>query len=134
MDRLSFYKIAVMAAHALALWVLCGALMFAGMSLMPLEYALVIHAIGAPVIAALVSWFYFKRFHYTTAPFTAFFFVTIVILMDFFVVALLIERSFVMFTSVLGTWLPFVLIFIATYLTGRYVTARLGMAKAAWRL
>jgi hypothetical protein len=35
-----------------------------------------------------------------------------------FVVALLVEKSFDMFRSVLGTWLPFALIFLATWLTG----------------
>jgi hypothetical protein len=38
--------------------------------------------------------------------------------MDVFVVALLIEGSFDMFKSVLGTWLPFLLIFLSTWWTG----------------
>jgi len=46
---------------------------------------------------------------------TAATFVAIVIFLDVFVIALLIERSFDMFRSVLGTWLPFVLIFIAIW-------------------
>jgi hypothetical protein len=33
----------------------------------------------------------------------------------------LVERSFAMFGSILGTWIPFGLIFITTYLTGRWV-------------
>ena len=120
----------VIIAQALVLWALCGALMFAGMSLMPLDYALIIHAIGAPIIAALTSWIYFKRYHYTTPLISAFLSVSIVIFMDFFVVALLIEQSFTMFASILGTWLPFALIFTTTYLTGHYVIARSGAAKA----
>ncbi len=43
---------------------------------------------------------------------------------DFFGVALLIYRSLAMFTSLLGTWLPFALIFAATYLTGVWVTSQ----------
>jgi hypothetical protein len=35
-----------------------------------------------------------------------------------FVVALLIERSFKMFESIVGTWPPFLLIFISTWWTG----------------
>jgi hypothetical protein len=31
---------------------------------------------------------------------------------------MLILRSFEMFTSLLGTWIPFALIFASTYLTG----------------
>jgi len=41
--------------------------------------------------------------------------------MDFFVVTLLINRSLEMFTSLLGTWIPFALIFTSTYLTGLLV-------------
>jgi hypothetical protein len=37
-------------------------------------------------------------------------FLAIVFLMDFFVVALLITRSFDMFLSPIGTWIPFTLI------------------------
>jgi hypothetical protein len=45
-----------------------------------------------------------------------------VIAMDFFVVAMLINRSFEMFASLLGTWIPFALIFASTYLTGKSET------------
>jgi len=44
--------------------------------------------------------------------------------MDVFLVALLIERSFEMFTSLLGTWIPWALIFTSTYLTGWLITTR----------
>ena len=39
---------------------------------------------------------------------------------DFLVVALLILHSLDMFASLLGTWIPFTLIFTSTYLTGLY--------------
>ena len=38
--------------------------------------------------------------------------------LDFFVVALIINRGLEMFASLLGTWIPFALIFTSTYLTG----------------
>jgi hypothetical protein len=44
-----------------------------------------------------------------------------VIAVDFFVVALIISRSFDMFASLLGTWIPFALIFSSTYLIVYYV-------------
>jgi hypothetical protein len=44
--------------------------------------------------------------------------------MDFFIVAMLINKSFEMFTSLLGTWIPFALIFISTYLTGNVIVQR----------
>jgi hypothetical protein len=49
---------------------------------------------------------------------TAAVFVVIVFLLDVFLVALLVERSFAMFRSVLGTWLAFALIFLSAWLTG----------------
>ena len=52
MEKLSLRKIVVVAVHALVIWALCGALLFASLSLMPLGYALVLHVIGAPVMAA----------------------------------------------------------------------------------
>jgi hypothetical protein len=50
---------------------------------------------------------------------TAALFLALVVFMDFFVVALLIEKSFDMFLSPLGTWIPFALIFLSTYFVGR---------------
>jgi hypothetical protein len=74
--------------------------------------------VGAPIFFTVVSLVYFNRFRYTTPLQTALIFVGLVIGMDFFVVALLINKSLDMFTSPLGTWVPFGLIFVATYLTG----------------
>jgi len=42
----------------------------------------------------------------------------IIIALDAFVVAPLFERSYVMFSSVIGTWLPFVAIFAAAWAAG----------------
>jgi hypothetical protein len=44
--------------------------------------------------------------------------------MDFFVVALIIYQSLDMFRSLLGTWVPFFLIFGATWATGELVVRR----------
>ncbi len=40
--------------------------------------------------------------------------------MDIFVIALMIEKSFVMFKNILRTWIPFILIILSTYLMGVY--------------
>jgi hypothetical protein len=92
-----------------------------GMAVMSLETTLVVHAVLAPVFFAALSILYFKKFNYTTPLQTAIIFLLFVILVDFFVVALLINRSLVMFASPLGTWIPFGLIFISTYITGLIV-------------
>jgi hypothetical protein len=115
-------KIVTVLIHAFVGWALCAATVGIGMATTLLERALIIHAIGAPIFFAIVSWIYFKRFNYTAPLRTALIFVGFVIAMDFFVVALLINRSLEMFASLLGTWIPFALIFASTYLTGLFAT------------
>ena len=118
---MAFNKILILLAHAFVGWALCAATMGIGMTVTTLDNTLVIHAIAAPIFFAGVSLVYFRKFNYTTPLQTAFYFLAFVVAMDFFVVAMLINRSFEMFTSLLGTWLPFTLIFASTYLTGRFL-------------
>lgn len=116
---MSVRQIAVIAVFGLVGWALCGSIVFVGRELMPIETVLIVHAVGAPIIFGALSWTYFSRFGYTSPPTTAVIFTGIVIGMDVFLVAMLIERSFEMFGSVLGTWLPWALIFASTWLVGR---------------
>ena len=99
-------------------WVLCAATMGIGMSVTSLENTLIIHLVGAPIFFIIVSLIYFSKFKYTTPFITALIFIGFVMVVDFFLVALVINKSLDMFTSPLGTWIPFALIFISTYLTG----------------
>jgi len=125
-------KIATILAHAFVGWALCGATMGIGMAVASLQNAVVVHAILAPVFFALVSLFYFRRFGYTAPLQTAGLFVAFVVVIDFFLVGLVINRSLEMFTSLLGTWIPFALIFASTYVTGM-VVARAPSGRAAAR-
>jgi hypothetical protein len=50
--------------------------------------------------------------------------------MDFLLVALIINRSLDMFASLIGTWIPFGLIFASTYATGTLVRGRGLRSKA----
>jgi hypothetical protein len=111
-------KGAIILAHALVGWVYCGALIGIGRKFLPMQNVLIMHAIAAPLGFSLISLLYFKKFAFTSPLQTALLFVGVVIMMDIFVVAMFIEKSFTMFTSLLGTWLPLTLIFSATYLTG----------------
>ena len=112
-------KLLVIFFHAFVGWLLCAATMGIGMAVASLETTLIIHAIAAPIFFFLVSLNYFRKFNYTTPLRTAVIFVSFVILVDFFVVALLINKNLDMFSSILGTWIPFALIFLSTYLTGK---------------
>jgi len=111
-------KILIVLVHAFIGWALCAATMGVGMAVLTMGTALLVHAAAAPVFFILVSRAYFRKFHFTRPLATAMIFTGFVIVVDFFVVALLINKSLAMFGSFLGTWIPFGLIFAATYVTG----------------
>jgi hypothetical protein len=117
-------KVAVILAHATAGWVLCFATIGIGLAVTTVTPALIVHAIGAPVYFGAVSLVYFTRFGYTTPVRTALVFTGFVMVVDFLVVALVILGSLDMFANPLGTWLPFGLIFLSTWLTGTAVDRR----------
>ena len=100
------------------MWVLCGATIAVGRSITTIESTLIIHAIGAPIFAFIVSMVYYKKFNYTSPICTAFIFLLFVIAMDAGLVAPVFEKSYGMFKSILGTWIPLSLIFLSTYITG----------------
>jgi hypothetical protein len=117
-------KIIIILACAFVGWALCAAAMGIGMAVTSQANALIIHAVLAPIFFMGVSLVYFKKFHFTTPLQTAAIFTAFVIVVDFLVVALLILHSLDMFASLLGTWIPFALIFASTYLTGRVSTRK----------
>jgi hypothetical protein len=121
MVKSNITKSFVIFLHGFFIWGLCGVVMGVGMSTTSLNNALIIHAIAAPIIAIFISAIYFKKFNFTSALQTAVIFVAIAILADVFIVSMLINKSFEMFESFLGTWLVFILIFVATYLTGKSI-------------
>lgn len=88
------------------------------MAVTSLRNALIVHAVAAPLVFAAASASYFRRPGFTTPLQTAGIYVATVIALDFLVVATLIQRSYAMFGSLLGTWIPFALIFAATLLVG----------------
>jgi hypothetical protein len=131
MAQLSAKQLIIVLAHAFIGWAICAAIMGIGMALTTLQTTLILHAIGGPVGFFILSLIYFKKFNYTTPVQTAVIFISFVIFMDAFIVALLIEKSFAMFASLLGTWIPFALIFVATYLTGRYLRQQVSSKDGA---
>lgn len=118
MDTIGAKKIIIILVHASAGWVLCGAVMFIGMAMTSVENTMIIHAILVPIIFAVISLIYYRRFNYTSPLQTAVVFLAFIVLLDIFVVSLLINKSLVMFESILGTWIPLASIFIVTYITG----------------
>jgi hypothetical protein len=117
MKGLTIKVSAVILGHALVGWALCAATIGIGFQLTSPLNTLIIHAVGAPIFFVLVTRNYVKRFGYTSPIQTASAFLGIVIFMDFFIAALLIQGNLSMFASLLGTWIPFALIFLSTLLT-----------------
>jgi hypothetical protein len=111
-------KFAILAVHAFIGWALCAATMGIGMTTTTLDNTLIIHAIGAPIFFIAVSFAYFSKFNSASPTMTALYFLIFVISVDFFIVALIINKSLEMFKSPLGTWIPFSLIFLSSYITG----------------
>jgi hypothetical protein len=114
-------KFVIILFFALIGWICCAAIMGIGMSILPQNTTLIIHLIAAPIIFFIISSVYYKKFNFTSPFITALFFMSFIIFMDFFVVALLIMKSFEMFKSLIGTWIPFILIFLSTFLTGKLI-------------
>jgi hypothetical protein len=104
---------------ALIGWALCGSLIAIGRAITTMEITLITHAILAPVIFYLLSRIYFSKYNAASPIQTAVVFLSIVVGMDFFIVSMLIEKNFAMFESFLGTWLPFILIFLAVWIAGK---------------
>ena len=124
MGALNAKKVVILLIHAFIIWALCGASVFIGRAITTIQAALIIHAAGAPVFAGLVSLVYYKKFNYTTPVQTAFILTIFIIGMDAGLVAPVFEKNFEMFKSVLGTWIPFGLIFSSTYVTGLSVNMK----------
>ena len=120
LQKIDYAKLLIVLIYAFIGWTLCGVVMFIGTAVTSEFIALIIHAAAAPIIFAVVSSFYFKKYDLTTPLETAALFVAFVVLLDFVIVALLINKSLAMFGNVLETWIPFVLIFISTYYTGQH--------------
>lgn len=105
-------------AAAVVVWGLCGAVMGLGRKLWSVGTAIAIHLPAAPVfafVAAALHAAFFPNFDPLTRGSVI---IGVVILLDLVVVAPLMERSFEMFRSLVGTWIPFVLIFLAAWIAG----------------
>ncbi len=119
-----------MVVAAFAVWAACSAVMGIGMATTTKDNALLIHLAAAPVISATASAIYFTRAGTSRVAFTAAFFTAFPMAVDFLFIALLIMRSLEMFASPIGTWIPFTLIFLTSYATGRAVAWRGGSVAA----
>jgi hypothetical protein len=105
------------------LWAACGAVIAIGRRIWGLDTTLRIHLVVAPIIAFVVS----AAHKLLAAEFSSVLRATVitglVVILDAVVVAPLFERSYAMFRSLIGTWIPFGAIFVASLAAGMLVRA-----------
>ncbi|MFW9849669.1 MAG: hypothetical protein ACFFF4_11030 [Candidatus Thorarchaeota archaeon] len=115
----------ILLIHAIVIYFVCFAVMGISMALvnlwsMPIDVALIAHAVAAPFVSAIFSYIYYKKFNFTSPLITALTIVATVIFLDFFLTATIILQDYAMFYSPIGTWIPFILIFTGALLVGIY--------------
>ncbi len=123
----------VVVGHAFVGWAVCGGIINVGRQVTSMEVTLRVHAVAVPVVFGLVAAHYFWRCAYTGPLTTATVFLAFAMAMDGLVVAPFAEHSYEMFSSVLGTWIPFGLIFAATFGVGSVMAQRSGDEALAGR-
>ena len=104
--------------HAVVGWALCGATVGIGRQFVSMDTTLLVHAAVAPTVFALLTWHHVSWYPKSSAAVTAVAMLLTVVGLDALVVAPLFEHSYAMFTSVIGTWVPFASIFVASYVVG----------------
>jgi menaquinone-dependent protoporphyrinogen oxidase len=109
-------------AYAAIGWALCGVTMVTLLHVVSLTAALVIHAIAAPLIFMALAIRYFRARGARDPLPTGVSWTAIVAALDLVVMAGAVQRSLDMFRSIPGTWLPFALIFLATWATGEIMS------------
>ena len=87
-----------------------------------LTAALIVHAVAAPVFFVVLGRRYFRARGARDPLPTAVAWTSIAMLFDLVVVAGGLQHSLRMFRSVAGTWLPFALIFLASWATGELMS------------
>jgi len=105
----------LLAAFAWVAWGLCGATMGLARGLAPLETALLVHAVAAPIIAGSLAYVYARWIAGPPPLVIGAVFLGVVVAMDAGLIAPFVERSWDMFRSPMGTWVPFASIFLGSW-------------------
>lgn len=105
-------------AHGLAGWALCALAMLTLLQGVSVATAVVLHAVAAPLIFAAIATHYFRPRGAREPLSVALSWAIIVAALDLVVIAGIVRHDFSMFQSVVGTWLPFLLILLVTWATG----------------
>ena len=110
-------------ALSLALWGGCGATIGIGRRIWSLGTTLKVHLAVATVLAFLAAAVHAKLNPSFAPALRAAVMTGLIIALDAGIVAPLFERSYAMFRSLLGTWIPFAAIFAASWAAGLLIPA-----------
>lgn len=120
-------KSAVLVGYAVIGWAICGSTIAFGRQFLAMANTLIVHAVAAPVVFALLTRHFFHRFPDASPLRISLALLGIIVGMDALVVAPLVERSYAMFMSPLGTWIPFASIWLASFFVGHASRLRLAV-------
>jgi hypothetical protein len=112
-------KVLVILLLSLIGWGILLAVIVIGSKVTTISNTLIIQLIAAPILYAVISRIYFKRFGYTTPLQTALILMGVVILMHAVALAFFTQHGVNTYLKPVSTWLAFGLIFGVTYLEGR---------------
>lgn len=122
-------RTALLLGYALTGWAVCGATVAIGRRLMSMDATLLVHAVVAGLAFGLLAWHYVRRYPDAAALRVSVTMLSVVIGLDVLIVAPFLERSYAMFRSVLGTWVPFTLILTASYFAAHFARHALGQEE-----
>ncbi len=119
LSALQRFQVAVWATigWGIAGWMACGAIFIGARAAFGVSAAVVIHLAAAPIIGAAATLLLWKHPRHPGVVGTAATLAGTPALLDAIVVAPFLERSFAMFESLAGTWIPLALIFGASAVT-----------------
>ncbi len=110
--------------HGVVGWLLCAAIMILTAALSTGTAALIVHAIAVPLVFAALAANYFRARGARDPLPTAVTWMVVFAALDLVLMAGVVQRSMEMFTSIAGTWLPFLLVFLATWGVGVMMSMR----------
>lgn len=103
-------------------WAVCAGALALLLAAASPAAALAVQAVLAPLVFAALAWSYFRVRGAREPLHVAALWTAVFVALDLGVVALAVQRSLRLFTSVAGTWLPFALIFFSVWVTGLLMT------------
>lgn len=116
---------------ALGAWAACGLTFAIARAALGTEAAIWLHLVAAPPIAAVATHLVWRHPRHPGVLLTAGAVAGVPALLDAIVVAPFVERSFAMFASLAGTWIPLVLLLVSSAATGSFLRARPSAAPGA---